>query len=476
MAGASSGNKEHRREPSNSSNMTNRTGSTGALPSELRRVLPERFKFRILVVGKIGSGKSTLINAVFKVDMTAAPGITDINVGFHPEDNYYLIVHEYSGLESQAGPRNLQTILDFISKRTSASLEASEKLHAVWICAPVSDDISGRLGDDFKRILSITTVPVVLVFTKFDELVIKVLRDMDGRDAQRNARVRARAKCEETCRGIFQKAPSDVPAGVVSANSNFVDLIDILIDTTDKLMTNPRVNSAQLGVQETVQRVQLVPLAWSAALRMSHEIIIRTTIAYFNMAMVLSGYWRTLWNNRDFANQKLKDCVDVIHFDIVAIWNLNDKTGYLFSDRFKIKMSLLVSDLSASVQIDKKEKRARSSNAVSRSNPAGAGDDFADWVNFDYQGSRENVRCMMGYIVDLTIVLDDIFRAVAGNMVSQNCAESILRRFQTDRRHEIHKSIRHNVKETYSLRLTAQQDIFLESVDDLIHQSIGTYT
>jgi hypothetical protein len=80
---------------------------------------------------------------------------------------------------------------------------------------------------------------------------------------------------------------------------------------------------------------------------------------------------------------------------------------------------------------------------------------------------------MMGYIVDLTIILDDIFRAVASNMVSQNCAESILRRFQTDRRHEIHKYIRHNVKETYSLRLTAQQDIFLESVDDLIHQSIG---
>jgi hypothetical protein len=63
----------------------------------------------------------------------AAPGTTDINVEFHPEDNYYLIVHEYSGLESRAGcPRNLQTILDFISRRTDPSLEAPEKLHAVW--------------------------------------------------------------------------------------------------------------------------------------------------------------------------------------------------------------------------------------------------------------------------------------------------------------------------------------------------------
>jgi hypothetical protein len=82
--------------------------------------------------------------------------------------------------------------------------------------------------------------------------------------------------------------------------------------------------------------------------------------------------------------------------------------------------------------------------------------------------SRENVRCMMGYIVDLTVILDDIFRAGAGNMVSQNRAESILGRFQTGRRHEIHKYIRHNVKATYSMMPTAQKDIFLESVDDLI--------
>ena len=49
------------------------------------------------------------------------------------------------------------------------------------------------------------------------------------------------------------------------------------------------------------------------------------------MTMALSGYWRTLWNNRDFASQKLRDCVDIIHFDIVEIWNLNDETGVRFS-------------------------------------------------------------------------------------------------------------------------------------------------
>jgi hypothetical protein len=59
-------------------------------------------------------------------------------------------------------------------------------------------------------------VPVILVFTKFDELVTTIVRDMDGRDAQHYARAKARAKCEETCRVVFHKASNDVPAGVVS--------------------------------------------------------------------------------------------------------------------------------------------------------------------------------------------------------------------------------------------------------------------
>ena len=58
-----------------------------------------------------------------------------------------------------------------------------------------------------------------------------------------------------------------------------MDLLDNLADMTDRFITNARVPSARPGAQEAMQRAQPMPVAWSAALRVSHEIIIQTTIA-----------------------------------------------------------------------------------------------------------------------------------------------------------------------------------------------------
>ena len=59
------------------------------------------------------------------------PGNADINVGFDPRNNRYLVVHEYSGFEA-GDAQGLQTIGDFISYRTDARCPVSERLHAIW--------------------------------------------------------------------------------------------------------------------------------------------------------------------------------------------------------------------------------------------------------------------------------------------------------------------------------------------------------
>ncbi|KAH9057194.1 hypothetical protein EDB87DRAFT_1131474 [Lactarius vividus] len=428
------------------------------LNSTVRQALPEHFKFRILVVGKSGSGKSSLIKVVFKVDVTAAPdrapGKADINVEFRPGDNRYLIVHECSGLDSQASSsQDLQTIQDFITHRTDPSRSPSERLHAVWICIPASDAISGRLGDGVEEILGLRNVPVVVVFTKFDVVVSQVRLDSPSESHER-ARTRAHTMYEDSCRRLFHKDPRDVPAEIVSENTRFIDLIDNLVVTTDRFITDSRGPSARSSGQGAKQRVGAVPLAWSAALRVNHDIIIQASIEVGR-----SRYWRSLLSSLDFADQTLKNCVNIIHLDIVEIWNMNDKRRYLSSDIFKAKMSHLVKDL------------AGSANATSGSDLTRTGDDYADWVNDVYRGSQENVRCVVGYIVDLTVILDGIFRVAPGDM-SPNHAQQVFERHARSRhRDAIHRDIRSFITEAFAIRFSVpQKDLVLERIIDLIKQ------
>jgi hypothetical protein len=149
--------------------------------------------------------------------------------------------------------------------------------------------------------------------------------------------------------------------------------------------------SARSSLQGMKPRISPIPLAWSVALRASRDITIQASIEYVVcfptpisfICLVLRigrsreyidptdkpiltnhfplGYWRSLWSSLDFADQRLKSCMDVIHIDIVEIWNLYDKNRvsscqmpccliaqqnqYLSSNQFKIYMSHVVKDL-----------------------------------------------------------------------------------------------------------------------------------
>jgi hypothetical protein len=50
--------------------------------------------------------------------------------------------------------------------------------------------------------------------------------------------------------------------------------------TTDSFITASCALSTQAGVRGAKQRIGAVPLAWSAALRANHDIIIQATIEY----------------------------------------------------------------------------------------------------------------------------------------------------------------------------------------------------
>jgi hypothetical protein len=93
------------------------------------------------------------------------------------------------------------------------------------------------------------------------------------------------------------------------------------------------------------------------------------------------------------------------------------------------------------------------------------------WLIVSRIVSQENVRCVMGYIVDLTVILDDISRTFAGNVSASDTQTAIDRHVSFGRRDRIHRDISSFVTETFAIMShMAQRDLVLEKIIDLIRQ------
>ncbi|KAI0245740.1 hypothetical protein BJV78DRAFT_1365236 [Lactifluus subvellereus] len=426
-------------------------------------VLSDNFRFRILVVGKSRSGKSSLVNSIFKVDTAPIPGNADINVGFSHPDNSRLIVHEFPGFEPGYA-QNLQAIREFITGCTDANFPLSERLHAIWICVPTADLIDGRLGDGVEEILGTRKVPVVLVFTKFDLLVTQVLPDIASGNHDR-AKARAQEMCEQSCRRLLRKHPRDVPAEIVSTRSGFDDLISRLFTTTHRLVAadslNATVSSTSSESQRGTSQISPVALAWSIAQRVSSDVKLQASIVVGQ-----SRYWRSLGSSHEFAGRTLEYCIDIVHTDIVDVWNLRDQNKYLSSREFKAQMSHLVKDLAM--------PHASASPGSNLDGVVGAGSPTpaAQWVKDSYQNGTENMRCITGYIVDLTVIQHELFQS-ARDLSTREVRSVIERHDKSGPRARIHNDILSFVTGTAHL-IYRERDVILEKTIDLIAQSCNS--
>ena len=95
----------------------------------------------------------------------------------------------------------------------------------------------------------------------------------------------------------------------------------------------------------------------------------------------------------------------------------------------------------------------------------------ANWLLNLLHFSQENVRCMMGYIVNLTVILDDIFKKTSGGVTGNVALEVIDAHVRSGRRDSIHRDIRSFVAETFPIRFAApEKDLVLENIVNLIRR------
>ncbi|KAG4257450.1 hypothetical protein FPRO03_04460 [Fusarium proliferatum] len=167
--------------------------------------------FRILVCGKTGVGKSTLINKVFGVEMTDESlsydqGVHDINVAFESPKHPGLLIHDSRGWQA-GSDTELDLIAKFLRHRAFQE-DPAEALHVIWFC--VDADVA-RIEEADKRTFATIAqyshqVPVFVVGTKKDKLTgyrkMQYLEELmektdDYREAKRLAEEKANAVAEE---------------------------------------------------------------------------------------------------------------------------------------------------------------------------------------------------------------------------------------------------------------------------------------
>ncbi|KAJ6522596.1 hypothetical protein B0H19DRAFT_1202659 [Mycena capillaripes] len=432
-------------------------------------------KFRILLVGRSGVGKSALINAVFGSGVVdeehglQAGIVKDINREFVLPNNDRLVLHDSQGFSHGDG-QNFETVLKFIKDRSERP-KLEERLHMIWLCIEIPIYGGSLFEIAEEKILNSTDLetPIIVVFTKFDKPVLKIKRKLPKTEDQNTI---ARSKARETfCTdyaAVLSTLSKSIPRVEVSVKSGFKDTLDLLVDLTEKEVKG------------------VISFIWASSQCPNVDLKIEASIQIGR-----KKYWQGLSTSLNLPGHSLTKWIDVVLKDIISCWGFHDPEGLLKSNLFKKKITSLQEDLLED-DSTRLPKITLSGTAVVAgiisgvippaapfAVPIAAGLIFAAWVYKVYLTTPQVVRGLMGYIVDLTIVMQSLFwltraRAEAvskgGAMVAtvpltKHLVELAFTAYATDEHSKtIHEDLRQFVKRTFALK----PDIVLDHMVGLI--------
>ncbi|KAG6918821.1 hypothetical protein DXG01_011224 [Tephrocybe rancida] len=433
-------------------------------------ILLECPRFRILVMGKLlvpkqlpqhsnrqtGVGKSRLINKTFGVDdaivADTEAGFADIDNEIYSKANPHFILHDSKGFE-HGDDVNVKIVQRFISERSKEPL-IKDKLHAVWLCIDIplaggrllesgieqflKLKIEGKLGHGMASsifigilaLILLAVVPVIAVFTKYDLLVTHETRllkkaDREGKSKEAIAKLiehNARTILDEICVQPFDsfvkmKVPHVTVSNAAPAEYGFEpslsDLIQVTYDHVREYFVDASVVTAM--AQRVNPRVNIhASIAYAPPAQPAHFRVGRRK------------YWERLATSVNFPGKKLQQCLDVIHTDIIAVWQFVDPQDHLSSSYFKALMSNIVAGEGGENRIQGGPARGLVAGVSLVAGIAGivsvlagpaapivipiaASFVLAKWVYDMYQQTAVVLKLLMSYIIDLTLVLQNVF-------------------------------------------------------------------
>ncbi|KAF8351788.1 hypothetical protein F5887DRAFT_2985 [Amanita rubescens] len=364
-------------------------------------------RFRILIVGRTGTGRSSLIHAAFNTPLASA-GIADVNEEIKSTNNKDLILHDSQGYEP-GNVEKFQILEEFITERCQKK-DIAEKLHAIWLCIDVPY-AGGRIfetGDERIFELNRNEVPIIVVFTKFDLFLTALHKRGEAKDP---ISLELAEKIFKKKHGpVFDKLTKNIGGQIPYA------LVSIRVPETLKRLVKITMKSIRAKTptlfsrivrirgalfNRSIKRVHLrgenqylAEFAFARAQRVDMDARIAASIK-----VAKKGHWRTMVAGIRLLNVSLQEYLYTIHKGIIRSWTSNE---FLITDSACHRMMVLVGDLN----------HQNISATQSKTTMALVGASLAKvWRKGVYQQRPEHMRCLMGYVVDLTLIQQAIFLA-----------------------------------------------------------------
>ncbi|KAG2356372.1 hypothetical protein BDR07DRAFT_1492039 [Suillus spraguei] len=411
---------------------------------ELRPITSEIFRkcprFRILVIGNTGVGKSSLINHAFGVEKAVAshdkPGEASIDHEFTSPQNDKFVLHDSKGFEpGEEG--NLKIVRDFINRRRNMSTPGNQ-LHAIWQGFYLERARLLETGtEEFLTLKSsgmLGNTPVVVILTKYDKLIDRIERTLDETSLNRLsdeaikelAKNKAEAELQDICiRPLKKFAGPDIPHAKISTHKGYKETLTDLIQITEDCVG--QYSTPEVAVMTSIAQRVHPGLKIKASIEVGKRSLSQLRVDNYQIrskSSCLAGYWKALGSSTTFKNRKTWDCLYVLHTDIINVWNFYDPHRYLHSQEFRKMMVKMVDGLEVGPTSNPTRTMTIGlsmvgtiAGIVSTSAgpaapivvPIAASAVLAKWVYDVYQISHAVLQHFMCYIIHLTLVLQTLY-------------------------------------------------------------------